>query len=439
MTINGPAPDGAPKTKALNCPNCGAAMTVRSYEHAVNIVCGSCHSILDAQDPLHKVLQQFKAATDEDRPLIPLGTRGQLRGTEYEAIGFQRRTIQVDGIPFSWHEYLLFNPFKGFRYLTEYDGHWNDVSPLRALPTLHQEQNPPTVTYIGETYKHFQSAKATTRFVLGEFPWQVRVGETAQVSDYVSPPRVLSSETSQQEVTWSLGEYMPGGAVWRAFRLTGEPPVPIGVYENQPSPISGAAKNIWWSFGFLSIVLVCLLIGFAGVARNDLVFQDSYSFQARQRGEASFVTDVFELKGHPSSVEIATQADVSNSWIYLNYALINEDTGQAYDFGKEVSYYHGVDSDGTWSEGGKNATATIPAVPPGHYYLRIEPEGDLGASVISYSVTVRRDVPQYSLFGLAFLALLIPAVFLTWRALNFEHMRWAESDHPGVTFGGNDE
>jgi hypothetical protein len=439
MPPSGPAPPGKPQARALNCPNCGAALTIRSFEHAVTIVCPGCHSILDAQDPLHKVLQQFKAATDEDQPLIPLGTRGRIRGTDYEAIGFQRRTIQVDGMPFSWHEYLLFNPYKGFRYLTEYDGHWNDTSTLRALPVLNNQANPPTVSYLGETYKHFQTAKATTSFILGEFPWQVRVGETATVSDFVSPPRVLSSETTSDEVTWSLGEYMTGRDVWNAFRLQGDPPMAVGVYENQPSPVSEAAKNIWWSFGFLGVVLLALMMGFSGLARNDMVFQNQYTFNAAQKGEASFVTDTFDLKGHTSSVEVTTTASVSNSWIYLNYALINQDTGKAYDFGKEVSYYHGTDSDGSWSEGGQTSVATIPAVPSGQYYLRVEPEGDLSSGTIYYSVAVKRDVPQYSFFGLAFLALLLPAALLTWRSLNFEHMRWAESDHPFASSSGSDD
>ena len=47
-------------------------------------------------------------------------------------IGFERRTIHVDGMAYSWHEYVLFNPFKGFRYLTEYNGHWNDVQHVEV-------------------------------------------------------------------------------------------------------------------------------------------------------------------------------------------------------------------------------------------------------------------------------------------------------------------
>ena len=96
VSERGPAPTGTPQVKSLNCPACGAALTIHSLGHAVTIVCSSCHSILDAQDPRLKVLQKFNVAADEDPPLIPLGTRGKIRGTEYQVIGFQRRTIHVD-------------------------------------------------------------------------------------------------------------------------------------------------------------------------------------------------------------------------------------------------------------------------------------------------------------------------------------------------------
>jgi hypothetical protein len=435
----GPTPPPKLQVKALNCPGCGASLTVRSFGNAVTIVCDSCHSILDAKDPSLQILQNFKVATDKARPLIPLGTRGKIRGTDYEVIGFQRRTIHVDGLPYSWHEYVLFNPYKGFRYLTEYEGHWNDVSILKALPTVNAYKSPPTVTYLGETYKHFQTAMAGTSYVLGEFPWQVRVGETAEVTDYISPPRVLSSERTGKEVTWSMGEYMSGADLWKTFRLPGDPPQPVGVYENQPSPMKGDVQNVWMVFGALLLALVVLLIGFDVSAQNKQIFTGSYKYDSRQRGEASFVTNDFELTGHTSNVEVETSTDLDNHWIYLNYALINEDTGQAFDFGREVSYYHGYDSDGSWSEGGPNDTVAVPSVPAGRYYLRVEPEGDPGYGVTYYNVTVKRDVPQYSFYGIALLALLAPAILLTWRSISFEHMRWAESDHAPISSGGDDD
>ena len=88
MSTSGPTPTGTPQVKSLNCPGCGASLTVRSFGNAVTIVCGSCNSVLDAQDPKLTILHKFHAAGNEDSPLIPLGSRGKLRGVLYEAIGF---------------------------------------------------------------------------------------------------------------------------------------------------------------------------------------------------------------------------------------------------------------------------------------------------------------------------------------------------------------
>jgi hypothetical protein len=433
MSAGPPTPQSPPAqhVKAVNCPKCGAAIALRSFGKAETVVCDSCHSILDATDPTLKVLQTFQAIVGEDPPLIPLGKRGKLRGVDYEVIGFQRRSTVVDDVRYSWHEYVLFNPYKGFRYLTEYNGHWNDVGPCKMLPDV-VPGIPPTATYLGETYKHFQSCVAETSYVVGEFPWQVRVGEKAEVTDLVSPPRVLSSEKSGEEVTWSIGEYMYGRDVWTAFQLPGSPPPAVGVFENQPAPVHESVKGIWYAFAAFTVALIVLLIVFSAfISTSHQVFTSSYELnRGEPRGEASFVTDTFDLDGRTSNVEVNTTADVDNSWIYLNYALINQDTGQAWDFGREVSYYHGRDSDGSWSEGSQNDSVVIPYVAAGKYYLRIEPEVDAKHPPIAYTVQVKRDVPLFTIFGLAFLALLIPAIALSWRSLNFERQRWAESDHP---------
>jgi len=427
------SPETPPQVQTLACPNCGAPLTVRSMGRAVTIVCGHCNSILDAKDPQLKILQRFEAATGGEEPLIPLGSRGKWRGALYEAIGFQVRSLEADGLTYSWREYLLFNPYKGFRYLTEYNGHWNDCSVATALP----EADGIGARYLGKKYKHFQTCTATTTFVLGEFPWQVRVDDAVAVTDYVAPPYVLSSEMAGSETTWTLGEYVQGADIWKAFGLPGIAPAPMGVYENQPSALKSSASQTWFACAGLATAIFVIFTLNQVFSQQAQVFREAYRFSPSS-AEASFVTPEFELKGRTSSVEVQTDADVSNQWIFLNYALIDQDTGQAYDFGREVTYYSGVDSDGTWQEGSQHDRVTLPSIPPGRYYLRIEPESDASLGTIGYTVTVTRDVPVLGVYFLALAAILLPALLISWRTYNFEQMRWAESDHPMKSVGGGE-
>jgi hypothetical protein len=159
------------------------------------------------------------------------------------------------------------------------------------------------------------------------------------------------------------------------------------------------------------------------------VFSHDFVYSQRALGDHSFVTDVFELKGHPANVEISTRTNLDNNWAYFNFAFINQDTGQAYDFGREVSYYQGSDSDGPWTEGSSSDDAIVPGVPEGRYYLRVEPEMDINAPPVAYQLRVRRGVPSASIFGIAVLLLVLPPVFLTFRSASFETRRWQESDY----------
>ena len=428
-----------PQARALNCPKCGAAIVLRSFGQAITVVCSSCHCILDAKDPNLAILQQFAAATKTVAPLIPLGTRGKLRGTDYEVVGFQRRDCKVEGITYYWHEYVLFNPYKGIRYLTEYNGHWNDISICKTLPLA----DGGGANYLGEAYKHFQTTDANTDFVLGEFPWQVRVDEHAVVTDFVHPPRVLSSEKMDKEVIWSIGEYMYGAEIWDCFKLPGSPPEAIGVFENQPSPVAANVSSIWGVFAAFALVLLVIMAVSDMRSKKEPVLHEVHQYNRLDaaKNEPSFVTDNFDLSGGTSTVEVKTFAGVDNHWIYLNYALISQDTGQAWDFGREVSYYHGYDSDGSWTEGKQNDSVVIPQVPAGHYYLRVEPEADPALNGVVYSIDVVRDVPVLGIFGFAFVALLLPALVISWRAYTFERSRWTESDHPPmqISTSGDDE
>jgi hypothetical protein len=431
------SPAVVPRVHALECPNCGGGVELRGFGNAVNAVCVQCLSVLDARTGGVQVLQRF-GEQERFQPLIPLGTRGQFEGTQWEAIGFQVREIRVEGVAYRWSEYLLYNPYRGYRYVTEYQGHWNFIRAIRALPTVARKK----VEFAGKPYKHFQNARAVTVYVMGEFPWQVRVGEEVTVNDYVCPPFVLSSEETEDEIVWSGGEYVGGADIWRAFGLPGRAPSPHGIYANQPSPYAGKVRGMWSTFAWLLMLFFVVAIGIGLAGRGRTVFAQQYTFATAPKAEPAFVTPVFDLS--EGTVEVRIDTDLNNDWAFFSMALINDESGTALDFGREVSYYSGRDSDGAWTEGSRSERKLLPVVPAGRYYLRIEPEMDDDGRPhsLKYGVTVRSGVMHgFWLIPVLFL-LPLPAVWRSWRAIQFESRRWSESDYGSMfssSSGGDEE
>lgn len=421
------------KAKSISCPNCGAPVELRGFAHTLNAVCPHCLSVLDASSPELQVLQTFQGK-ERVQPKIPLGTRGTFNGTVYEVVGFQERSVQTGDDFFSWDEYLLFNPYKGFRYVTEYCGHWNVVRVLSRLPERTTARGRTAWRLDGRTFAAFDAMTASTVYVAGEFPWQVRRGDTARCEDYISAPFMLSSESTDGEETWSMGEYWAGSKIWQAFRLPGSPPYAQGVFANQPSPYAGKIGSSWRTWLWLNVALFVLFVAFTFMKANREVFRQDYLYLSGRNSDTAFVTPTFQLSGGNKNVEVGVHAGVDNDWIYLHFALINDETGQTFDFAREVSYYH--DSDGT--EGSRNNSVVIPSVPGGRYYLRIEPEMSPTSSRMQYEVFVRRDVPIYTYFWVAALLLLIPPIAVFIRYGRFEAARWRESDYAPVSRGGDD-
>ena len=267
----------------------------------------------------------------------------------------------------------------------------------------------------------------------------------------MSPPSalmfpVLSAEETADEVVWSQGEYVPGKQIWEAFRLKGDPPAPVGIYANQPSPYGGKAASAWSVFFKLVLALIVVAVITGLMHRREQVFSQHYSFTTQARGENSFVTPLFDIKGRTGNVEVKIDTDLSNEWAFFSLALINDETGDAWDFGKEVSYYFGRDSDGSWTEGASSGSVTVGGIPPGRYYLRVEPEMEenSGSSVfkpvaMNYSITVTRGAVGYGWFVLVFFLLLIPPIIISIRTFSFENRRWAESDYgPMVSSSSSD-
>jgi hypothetical protein len=365
--------------------------------------------------------------------LLPLGSKGTLDGVEWSLIGFMERSVTIEDVRYPWHEYLLYEPRHGFRWLVESSGHWSLV----------EAANPADVTgtgrsrsYDGRRYRHFQSARARVDAVVGEFYWAVAVGDEADTEDYVSPPHVLSLEQTGEEMSWSEGTYRAGREIWEAFRAPGAPPFAEGIAPNQPSPFAGRVKQAWstalMGLALLWIFYVAFLIfGGSEVHRQSVRLPAG---AAPGAPEAVLFTEPFEIK-QSGNLQIKVDAPVANSWLYLDGALINDETGGVDEFEIEVSYYYGSDSDGSWSEGGRSGLAYVGHVQPGHYVLRLAPQWENANMPPGYEVAVRSRVPRFYQLLLAALALVLWPLALAWRAFRFELRRWADSDHPMVTSG----
>jgi Domain of unknown function (DUF4178) len=426
----------APLVRALTCPSCGGAIESHLGAWSTTVVCARCGSTLDARsDPLQILIAADQAAMRT--PSIPLGSRGVFEGDAYEAVGWQERQIVVDAEVYRWREFVLFNPYLGFRYLSEYDGHWNFIRPIEGtLPTAETDG----VSYAGSTFRHFQNAGATTIRVLGEFPWEVRRDDVVSTSDYVAPPVMLSSEDEDDGTTWSIGAYLEPDEIVTAFDgVALELPPRHGVFANQPSPWASLSRRLWMMGLEAGVVLLLLCGALLFMRQNTQVFRSTYQFvhptNAPAGDEQAFVTPLFALTGR-GNVRLSLRATVDNAWLGAGVTLIDADRGTAFDTGLEVGRYSGVDAGESWSEGSYDATFRIPAVPAGNYYLRIAPEG---AASAEYTVSVKRDTPVAWYLLPAILALLVPPLMASIASGSFEHRRWMESDHPPVSSSDEDD
>lgn len=223
----------------FDCPSCGASLAYHAG-FGETVACSYCRAIVGLEGERRTVVHK-QEEIDRREPLIPLGSKGIIRGSEHQAIGFMARS---DGEGSEWEEYLLFSKDGGFLWLTHADGAWYLGEVLNTLPDERGEQ----VYHGGKLFRQESAYTARTTFVLGEFNWRVKIGDEVQVTEWVSGKSNLSRETYRNEVTWTLSAKLPAVVIAKAFAL------PLA--ENEPKTVpTGGLPWGWviaaWGAAFL--------------------------------------------------------------------------------------------------------------------------------------------------------------------------------------------
>jgi ribosomal protein S27E len=416
----------------LQCPRCGSAIGI--HDKAVqSVACPSCLTLLENDNKSLRVLQKAAAATRIE-PMIPLGSVGRFHGKDWTVIGFQERAVTVEGKDYPWQEFLLHHPEEGFRWLVESTGHWTWVSPLAGSPRY--TVGIPSVTHMGTEFRRFSVGSAVTRYVIGEFNWKVTVGETWELTDFIAPPRMLSREASHNEITWSLGDYLPVEEVAAAFKLDHALPEPVGIAMNQPNPREAGHRSIcrrFWIFLVVTLLAQALWIFILG--GKTLV--DQRVVFAPDRDEP-LATQSFQLPDGARNLVLRQDTDVDNNWIGISLTLVEKASGRAWAAVGDIAYWHGNDGGESWSEGERSRELVFRDLPPGEYYFVVDPEISAEKPVaVADRIRVVQNQPAWSSFFLLLGYLALFPMFSRYRVAAFEAKRWEDADFlsSGAEFG----
>ena len=421
----------AVSTKALECPSCGAPFELHAAGYSTLHVCQFCGSEIDLTNDHTRLIAKHVEAAKALH--IPLGTKGRINNVDWVCVGNMEKSDSWD----EWEEFLLFNPYHGYRWLVWQENGWSVGTPILSQPA-HPNQD--TFRYAGDKMKRiYDPAESEVKRAIGEFYWQVKKGDKVKSTSYVGGGAVLSCEMTGDEFNWTLEEFVPSKEIAKAFGVedTGQYPQTGSIPQpHQPNPHGDGFKTsaLIASIAFAAAILVSIFLSFGGQSY-------SQSFTANPATSArSFDVGTFTMTGRPKPVTITARGQPGdNNWMYLEYTLTNTATDEEIIASQPIEYYYGRD----WKEDDRRGTVKIAAVPPGTYKLTAEvllPEdearGPQATSQLSQvwagsgaqpgrpvSVEVTSNGTFNSHFVLLFMALFAPVLWIGMRASGFETRR----------------
>ncbi|MFT5430267.1 MAG: hypothetical protein ACI9OJ_000940 [Myxococcota bacterium] len=416
--------------QALNCPSCAGALERKTGLNAKSIHCQFCGSGIDVSGgPMSLFARQDWKGLPHTP--IKLGAVGTFDGIAYEVIAIVVREAPQWSV--SWTEFLLWSRDHGYRWLMMADGHFTLIEMMTEWP----DERPHLVKARGGRYLKKEMNRLVVKQVVGELYWRVKAGDETMGTDYASPPYMLSKEETAEEISWSIGTYIQGAEVFKAFGLDAKPPKKDGVPWHQPSPVQGILGPLFKRYIAVILAIIVLAIGFEAARTSTVVASEAFTMAlpqtqplrlaveaAKDTPEVNALMDSntrwlgpIEVPDGPTTLEIKMKTQVKQSWIWFHFSLYSPDTGTALDFGEEISKYG--------EEGNDDGSLVVPNVQKGTYFLRIEPTpGNFsGKQTTDYEIIITRGVTLHRWWLVALGVLFIPLAIVSFRKIYFEIRR----------------
>lgn len=403
--------------RTFSCPACGGQVALRAAGYTVNAVCEHCSTVIDTANENFAIIKKSRERTLDT--VLPMGVKGILQGVRWEVIGYMEKKDLEWGV--YWDEYLLFNPYFGFRFLVQADDYWNLARVIKQTVDGVGRDN--TVSLEHGEFRMFSRGRSSVEYVKGEFYWRVRKGDQEAYADYVAPPRMLSMERGDDELTLSVSDYLLPAEVEQAFGI--RLPRRRGVAPNQPSPFAPHLTRIW-VIGLFACVLAFVIQSRTGTNQT---LEDVNVHMDPVVVSKAYSTAVFNVPSR-ANVVVDGAVPLQNNWADLDLTLVNDASNNAYYATQSLEFYSGVEDGEGWSEGSPDGESYFSAVEPGNYRLVVEPT--LGQNMpggTNVRMTVRHNVRVWGNAVLIALLIIAFPLYAGAHSWYFEYRRWRNSDY----------
>jgi uncharacterized protein (DUF983 family) len=417
----------------IRCPSCGKPYEGRRVETTSLVVCDSCGAALHLDEAETRVVGKNKGP--QPKFTFRIGLPLKFDDTVYEVMG-RAVYVEIDeGIEYTTHEYVLYNPEAGYLWLEEDHGHYVLSRVVHTRPSMPSAPTVKSKVQVGnEMFRVFEIGNVTLRWIDGAFPWKAVVGESTRYTHLIKPPECLDEEITGKEVELFRGRYISREEMRKAVPEGVALPEPQGINSSQPF-VSTWASGLW-QIALAFLVLNALLWCYSMIAEKRTPVLKEQVKAADYSQE--YLSQPFRVDRDRTIMRLEGNSPLNNSWLALDFGLVDAQERVISDFGNEASYYHGQDSEGSWTEGSKHFSSYFKVDKAGTYNLLIHGKGGSGEKgpqlnePLDISLVSGVTISWFFIFPIvAALVFLILEPLLRW---NFEQRRWR-----GTSAGGGDD
>lgn len=430
-----------PEPKTITCPHCSTEQKQYMGAGLKVFGCTYCSHVFKLEG--ENYVQQIRGKVLQ-RTTLNLGDKVTLDSVPYlvSALVMRSDTSRQN----TWMEYQLYNPNRPFTSLSENNGHWH---LMWEEPTPAEKKN--MISHKGLRFQLYANEPAVFLGMAGNMA--VDTAGRGRYTELIAPPYIISKEKFDNFETTYAGRYVTKSELKAALVRQVDLPISFG---------TGAAEEVLKGFnlgalfrigfGYFVLMLVLAIFQFtksetyrmaatkvseyrsasqtASTSTEQLYRPDSTS---SPQPVAPYFKEVntLALKDAYNLVRIDLEVPILNNWVYAEGYLLNEATGETFNFARDLEYYEGTDSDGKWSEGSCEQRLYISNIPQGTYKLFVRGESPKWSDLL---LTCQATVSPF-VFSTWFLHLLLGLIpiggmvaFKQWR----EYLRWFNSEYtPG--------